>query len=318
MTELFERILSNYKASTAETFTRHPIGILLRQDLPEAIRSVIAENNRYKVKGSAGATNWAEVPWVAIFDIIVTVGAKNGYYPVFLFREDMAGFYLSLNQGVTSIKEQYPQTARERLVQSASDFRSRISEFPVGFVDSPIAILKGRRGDRLGGWYELGNVISKFYPADNLPDEQTIIGDILAILKVYAQLVYGDNLSNLNDQPEFDEDAGWEYENLQRFRMHKRFERNATLVAKVKGTQGYMCAVCGFDFEEQYGRIGHQFIEAHHLVPFGSLVGQNVRLDPRSDFAVLCSNCHRMAHRLDDPGDIGALRALLKQVRKKA
>ena len=34
-------------------------------------------------------------------------------------------------------------------------------------------------------------------------------------------------------------------------------------------------------------------------------------MDPRSDFAVLCANCHRMVHRAKEPVAIGELRELL-------
>ena len=45
-----------------------------------------------------------------------------------------------------------------------------------------------------------------------------------------------------------------------------------------------------------YGQIGVDFIEAHHLTPLSELSGDAVHLDPRRDFSVLCSNCHRMIH----------------------
>ncbi len=58
-------------------------------------------------KGSAGAGNWSATPWIAILDILITDTPQSGYYPVFLFRDDMSGFYLSLNQGVTDIRLKY-------------------------------------------------------------------------------------------------------------------------------------------------------------------------------------------------------------------
>ena len=49
------------------------------------------DTQRLLFKGSAGQGNWAVGPWVAIFDARVTDSAQNGYYPVYLFREDMRG-----------------------------------------------------------------------------------------------------------------------------------------------------------------------------------------------------------------------------------
>ncbi len=81
--------------------------------MPEAIQATIGDNHRYLVSGSAGQGNWARVPWAAVFDRFVTDTAQDGYYVVYLVREDFAGIYLSLNQGVTTVKKQYGTDGRE-------------------------------------------------------------------------------------------------------------------------------------------------------------------------------------------------------------
>jgi len=92
-----------------------------------------------------------------------------------------------------------------------------------------------------------------------------------------------------------------------------RTERNPRASAEAKKVHGTVCQVCKFDFEKVYGQLGKGFIEAHHLKPLHHLEeGAAVVYDVRSDFAVLCSNCHRMIHRLDDPADLDALRTLIK------
>jgi 5-methylcytosine-specific restriction enzyme A len=63
------------------------------------------------------------------------------------------------------------------------------------------------------------------------------------------------------------------------------------------------------DFGEHYGEMGRGFIEAHHLRPIATLEeGVPVRYDVAADFAVLCSNCHRMIHRFSHPSDLAAFR----------
>ena len=106
------------------------------------------------------------------------------------------------------------------------------------------------------------------------------------------------------DNPNFDGE-----ENLKRFRYHKRLERNAKLVAKVKQLQGYRCGACGLVFAEMYpGISNNHYIECHHLVPISELKGKRVTLDAAKDFAVLCANCHRMIHRFESPHDIAAFK----------
>jgi 5-methylcytosine-specific restriction enzyme A len=66
-------------------------------------------------------------------------------------------------------------------------------------------------------------------------------------------------------------------------------------------------------FAEKYGKLGSGFIEAHHLRPIASLKeGSAAVYDVKKDLAVLCSNCHRMIHRSDDPSDLKAFRKMVR------
>ena len=72
------------------------------------------------------------------------------------------------------------------------------------------------------------------------------------------------------------------------------------------------CQACDLDFGERYGKIGKGFIEAHHFRPIGTLEeGIAVKYDVAVDFAVLCSNCHRMIHPFADPSDLMAFRRFI-------
>ena len=84
-------------------------------------------------------------------------------------------------------------------------------------------------------------------------------------------------------------------------RIHLARERNATLVSTKKRlvmtqTGKLACEACEFDFQAVYGELSEGFAECHHTAPVATLnPGTNTRL---TDLAVLCSNCHRMIHRL--------------------
>lgn len=97
------------------------------------------------------------------------------------------------------------------------------------------------------------------------------------------------------------------------YSLHRKVDRNSKLIKEVKRHKGYCCEACGMSFTNIYGSIGDEFIEAHHLIPLSTLeANMSVQYDPIKDFAVLCSNCHRMIHKLDDPADLEGLRYLLK------
>jgi 5-methylcytosine-specific restriction protein A len=100
------------------------------------------------------------------------------------------------------------------------------------------------------------------------------------------------------DVEEVDEDSFPEGRVL--FRVHRLRERNRKLVAAVKAAEKkrsnrLACCVCGFDFSLVYGKLGEDFIEAHHTK---AVSGMNEETQTKlSDMALVCSNCHRMIHR---------------------
>jgi 5-methylcytosine-specific restriction enzyme A len=90
-------------------------------------------------------------------------------------------------------------------------------------------------------------------------------------------------------------------------------ERNPTAAKQAKKFHGTVCQACDLEFGKRYGAIGAGFIEAHHLKPIATLEeGVPVSYDVAADFAVLCSNCHRMIDRSADPSDLATFRALVQ------
>lgn len=101
-------------------------------------------------------------------------------------------------------------------------------------------------------------------------------------------------------------------------KLHKRRERNRKLVkAKLDAASAagpLSCEVCSFDFQSAYGDLGEGYIEVHHLNPVHLLKpGMKTRLD---DLALLCANCHRMAHRRSATVPIEELKAAYKGHRR--
>jgi len=69
----------------------------------------------------------------------------------------------------------------------------------------------------------------------------------------------------------------------------------------------------GFDFESKYGDLGQNFIEVHHKRPLSQLTeNKTFSFDVFKDFDVLCANCHRMIHRTNDPSNLIAFKAFIK------
>lgn len=156
--------------------------------------------------------------------------------------------------------------------------------------------------------YEAGSVCSIFYKNGAFPSDEQLRSDFRWFMLMYEDLAARDERLFSSADAE-DDEVGLEVEDARRLREHKRIERNRGLSKKAKKIHGYICKACGFDFEKNYGAIGREFIEAHHLVPIGTLKGTKVSLSPDKDFTVLCSNCHRMIHRTENVGSVREFRS---------
>ena len=76
-----------------------------------------------------------------------------------------------------------------------------------------------------------------------------------------------------------------------------RYERDPLLRKQAIKHHGTRCMVCGFSFRESYGTLGDGFIEVHHIRPISE---GSREVNPETDLACLCSNCHRMIHKKRD------------------
>ncbi|BBE34805.1 MrcB family domain-containing protein [Sphingosinicella microcystinivorans] len=299
---LFGLILNEYKAATKQPFATHSIADMVRTELPQAISNWLHDSERYLVRGSSGQGTWANVPWVAVMDRLITETVQGGYYLVYLFRADLEGVYLSLNQGVTTIKEQYGSGSTQALKARAQDFLSRLGNLVGSLATGPIDLGEARQSS-LGSLYEAGSVCSIFYPTKELPAAEVLRDDFGRFARLYLELSARDDRLFSSADAEDDEQES-DAEDARTLREHKRIERNRRLAKKAKTIHGYACKACGFDFAKKYGKIGEGFIEAHHLLPLAKLKGQKVPLNAKKDFTVLCSNCHRMIHKTEMVGDV--------------
>lgn len=89
-------------------------------------------------------------------------------------------------------------------------------------------------------------------------------------------------------------------------RIHKFKERNRKVVElakkefKIKHGKLF-CEKCGFCFEDVYGELGKDFIEAHHKIPLSQF---NKKHEVSvGDFMMVCSNCHSMLHQKGNQND---------------
>ncbi len=100
MRDVLTKILDGYLFEKQKSFSENPLANYIREKAVDRIKEdLLIDEKIYKVAASPGIGNWAEIPWIAVFDREITETAQEGYYIVYLFRKDMSGVYLSLNMG---------------------------------------------------------------------------------------------------------------------------------------------------------------------------------------------------------------------------
>jgi 5-methylcytosine-specific restriction enzyme A len=282
-----------------------PLHILVVRTLPDILKDFLSKESGYLVKGSVGQGTWAETPWVAIFDRLVTESAMSGHYLVLLFHPTGERVLLSLNQGITRVRKSggdYIGRLRAQSIELAHLLVDQnLSDLEMGPLDM------GGRGARTKG-YEAGNIVSVSFPVDEIPHDAVFLWQLHRFLDLYSAVTQG-NVSAAGLEP-LGPQMGTE---SRRMAWHLVAEgRNSSLARKAKELRNYTCQVCGFHLPEELGDIRKRCIEAHHLTPFQQLDSRPRYIDPKKDFLVVCSNCHRLLHAEDPPMRASHLRALLR------
>ncbi|MHA1540660.1 MAG: HNH endonuclease [Alphaproteobacteria bacterium] len=127
-----------------------------------------------------------------------------------------------------------------------------------------------------------------------------------------VKLNFSKSNEKLNEEPE---EENFSEKRKKVFKKHFQYERHipSEFVNKVKKDRKYICECCEFDFEKKYGKIGKEFIELHHLKPFGEMEDNEERKLEEKDFSILCSNCHRMIHKLETVSNLKELKNKIKE-----
>ena len=312
-----QTILTEYHTATAEPLEGHKLANFIRHFAASEVDGALGELGAgLIVEGSAGAGNWAAVPWISVFDPAITTSATRGYYVVYLFHVSEPVVHLSLNQGTTNVRDEFGGRARQVLMDRAELMRKRVAEFGAWL---PVSKINLGSDAKLPGDYVAGHALGVTYSLQNLPDEETLRSDLQTIVRAYRALIYRGGIEgDLEGQSELNEEFGIPPQTsiieTRKYAYHRKIERNRTAARNAKKFHGTRCQACELEFAERYGEIGKGFIEAHHLRPIATLEeGVPVKYDVAADFAVLCSNCHRMIHRFTNPSDLASFRAAINK-----
>lgn len=301
--------------------TASNVDIVIREKLPAFFKSIIADIGRdpdgYRVYGSTGQINfpYAKVPWVAILDRRISTSTERGYYIVLLFREDMQGCVLTLNQGYTEFEDEYvlANVAAQKIRESA-DRAAQYIDLPNGFTKGVVDL--SATGD-LGRGYEQGAIISRIYPRLTTLTEDRLASDIRALLEIYEILHKRVGVTLAGLVPELSEDEFQEAASIQSKKKNDYqspppgpvavppkvpgrtgggYLRNPKVAGEALKRSNYSCEIDHEHKSFTCKRTKSNFVEAHHLVPMGQQESFKVSLDVVENIVALCPMCHRKLH----------------------
>jgi len=183
--QLLKDISSQWVQAKTEKFAKHPLANRFRKELVETVSSIVSEvRPSFKVKGSVGAGVWADVAWLSILDLEITESTQDGIYPVYAFKADGSGVYLSFNQGTTEPLKRFgkktAQKSAEELVQTIRKELPSLSAWGVADINL-------ESSTPLGKSYEAPNIAAKYYPTNAIPSNEELKRDLLQLLDFYAE-----------------------------------------------------------------------------------------------------------------------------------
>lgn len=188
MREVFNKILNEYIQAKKETFAGHPMGTFFRSDVPNAIyKTGIVSPKTHLITGSVGQGQWANIPWVCIFDRSITTSATRGIYIVYLLAKDGKTLYLTFNQGCTDIRNSHSKNDTIKIMrQKAAEIVSKINSR--GF-SSDENINLGDNLTELAELYQKGTIFYKAYRQGNVPPEDELRKDLANMMDIYSDYV---------------------------------------------------------------------------------------------------------------------------------
>lgn len=180
-----KRVVSAYPVEQiGEGLSDHLVRDIVEQQLPETINAIL-EDEQLSVKRSVGKGRWTAIPWIAVLDPRETDQIQEGVYVVYLLEPQEERIRLTLNQGVTYLKDDHgTKDAREQLLQRAQEIRERIelAEFSAGPIDFPNASSRNEL-------YGPGTIYHKEYSVGDMPDDHQLNEDLRTIVAAYQEYV---------------------------------------------------------------------------------------------------------------------------------
>lgn len=343
-----QQVMKDYPLASKGTFKGTLIRNTVTKEFPEVISvACFLDSNKYYIKGSIGNGQFAEVPWVAVFDRGITTTATKGIYIVLLFAQDMSGVYLSLNQGFTYFSDRFKKnkgtTAIKEINKAAKHFRNKCKVLE---VDLGLEKIDLKSSAKLAQGYCAGHIAGKYYKDGEIPDDDIIKKDIEDLLLLYDHLInlkgwrsideFYDQIVNETQgfvleessyieelDKFFEEEIKWQVNESigpeNRLPVSKQndgkeyYPRDPKRAANALDKAGYKCEneIKHITFTRR--TTGKNYTEPHHLIPISAYNDFEFSLDIEANICSLCCSCHNCLHYGVDEERLPILKKLYEE-----
>jgi MoxR-like ATPase len=194
-TSVFSRLLTNFLTIYGrERSAPFKMGDELREAMGNlrdwiAQSTAISKRPTIKVEISVGKGVWTKTPWIALLDERETTTTQKGTYIVFLIAEDLSVTYLTLNQGMTELRNRLKDKgAADEMVRVAEAVRPMIQDLESsGFhLNNNVDLRSETAASKK---YEIGTIAQMELPNDNLPDDKSIEAYLEGLLSAYEKII---------------------------------------------------------------------------------------------------------------------------------
>lgn len=309
----FKDFATEFLELTKSPFSHNETTRIITDEIPSLLYKELGlKVDSFKIYGSVGTGNWAEIAWLGILDRRITESTTKGYYVVFLYDKNLQNIFLCLSLGWTQFEEEFGvKEGRQKIRQYRNHYSNLLGE-QEGFTSSDVDLLAK---NNLGKGYEAGTLLSKKYAIEDI-ENQDIIRDTLKILEVYEDLknIVGDNILNLeiadisddsiitdfkkevakNTFKQIDDEVISSMLNKAsdkppeiRQKMINQIVRNRKFANYIKQKNKFVCEIC--NRQPFIQKNGLPYAEADHIIPIG---GTTRGLDNPSNLRCLCAQCH--------------------------
>jgi len=332
--DLVEKIKEAGKLYASEDrgeFAGSEVGKIIKREIPVSlIAGANINQDKFSIEGSIGKGQFAEIPWVSIFNKNITESATKGIYIVYLYTADMKGIYLSLNQGFTYFREKFAgRKAREELQNISKIIRSLVN-IPENMENYNIDL---KANNALGKGYMAGHIAGKYYDLENMPSNDRLILDLLELIDVYDEvnlqignrtveqfydylvaekegLIVSENVVESTTQIFEEENQNDEFtkNDIPKEKQEpvidkggdRRYLRDPKEALKALKLAQFRCEV-NDKHETFIAKVsGKPYMESHHLIPISKSNLFGYSTDVSANICSLCPSCHRAIHSAED------------------